>query len=235
MNTTLSLSDAIDQLLAEDKIAGLPAWEGTPLGFTSRYYSAADLDAAAERRALVDATKPWHDRTQHGWRADYCGVRAQFGTHTIATYTADTRCLWDYHQLQEGQRPRLVSERIPCECIGGLLHLIVCDTCELHWIHEDENAVVEAWNDHAYPGWRNLPILPAKLRGQMGTRKMTPKLEEWFEANYPAQFHVPGAPILTDRGGSGTRHVPEYSPYGGYDIAVDGIQTPPAVLSQGAP
>lgn len=63
MNTTLSLSDAIDQLLAEDKIASLPAWEGAPLGFTSRYYSAADLDAAAERRALVDATKPWHDRT----------------------------------------------------------------------------------------------------------------------------------------------------------------------------
>ena len=63
VNTTLSLSDAIDQLLAEDKIASLPAWEGAPLGFTSRYYSAADLDAAAERRALVDATKPWHDRT----------------------------------------------------------------------------------------------------------------------------------------------------------------------------
>lgn len=84
MNTTLSLSDAIDQLLAEDKIASLPAWEGAPLGFTSRYYSAADLDAAAERRALVDATKPWHDRHPstdeepttaacQGERADECG------------------------------------------------------------------------------------------------------------------------------------------------------------------
>ena len=81
--------------------------------------------------------------------------------------------------------------------------------------------MVEAWHDHAFPGWRQLPILPAKLRGQMGTRKMTPKLEEWLEANYPPEFRVPGAPILTDRGGSGTRHVPEYSPYGGFDLSVD--------------
>ena len=172
-------------------------------------------------------TKPWDDRIRHGWRKDPCGARGVFGDHTIATYTADTRCMWDYHQLEEGQRPRLVSERIPCECVGGLLHLVVCDTCELHWINDDENAVAEAWNDHAYPGWRNLPILPGKLRGQMGTRKMTPKLEEWLEANYPAQFRVPGAPILTTRGGNGTRHVPDYSPYGGYDIAADGLTTTP--------
>ena len=26
-------------------------------------------------------------------------------------------------------------------------------------------------------------------------------------------------PILTDRGGNGTRHVPSYSPYGGLDLA----------------
>ena len=50
---------------------------------------------------------------------------------------------------------------------------------------------------------------------------MTPKLEEWLDANYPSEFRVAGAPILTDRGGSGTRHVPEYSPYGGFDLAAD--------------
>ena len=56
MSTTLSLSDAIDQLIAEEAIAALPAWTGAPLGFTSRYYSAADLDAAAERRNKINAT-----------------------------------------------------------------------------------------------------------------------------------------------------------------------------------
>ena len=43
MTTTLSLSDAIDQLIAEEALAAMPAWTGAPLGFTSRYYSAADL------------------------------------------------------------------------------------------------------------------------------------------------------------------------------------------------
>ena len=37
MSTTLSLSDAIDQLIAEEAIAALPAWTGAPLDFTSRY------------------------------------------------------------------------------------------------------------------------------------------------------------------------------------------------------
>lgn len=219
MSTTFSLSNAIDQLIAEEALAALPEWDGAPLGFTSRYYSSTKLDAAAERRAQIDATKPWTARTRHGWVSDYCGARASFGTHTITSYTSDARCLWDYHQLEPGQRPRLVSERIPCECIGDYLHLVVCDTCELHWIDPDWNVVVEAWHDHAFPGWRELPILPAKLRGQMGTSKMTPKLETWLEENYPEHLRVPGAPILTDRGGNGTRHVPNYSPYGGFDFS----------------
>lgn len=221
MNATLSLSDAIDQLIAEDTIANLPTWAGAPLGFTSRYYSSAELDSAAERRDQLNALKPWADRIRNGWRSDPCGARGIVGTHTIASYTSDTGCMWDYHQIKEGQRPRLISERIPCECIGSYLHLTVCDTCELHWISDDWNTVVEAWHDHAFPGWRSLPTLPTKLRGQMGTRKMTPQLEDWLEEHYPPEFRVTGAPILTDRGGSGTRHVPDYSPYGGFDLSVD--------------
>ena len=72
----------------------------------------------------------------------------------------------------------------------------------------------------AFPGWRDLPILPNKLRGGMGTRTMTPQLQEWFDANYPAEFRVDGAPIRTLRGRYGTRHVPNYSPFGGYDLSV---------------
>ena len=95
----------------------------------------------------------------------------------------------------------------------------VCSVCSWQAITDDENTAVEAWHDHAMPGWRDLPTLPSKLRGHMGTRKMTPALEAWFDANYPENFRVPGAPILTDRGGSGMRHVPDYSPYGGFDLS----------------
>lgn len=139
-------------------------------------------------------------------------MRGPLGAHTMTTYTSDTSCMWDYHQRAEGQQPRLVSERIPCECVGDRLYLVVCDTCETHWIDGDWNTVVEAWHDHAFPGWRELPIIPGKLRGQTGTAKMTPKHQEWFEANYPTAFRVQGAPVLTDRGGMGTRHVPATAP-----------------------
>ena len=218
---SFTLMEAIDQLIAEDALAALPTWEGAPLGFTSRYFSSTDLDAAQTRRAEEDRHRAWEDRHRHGWISDPCGARASHGLHTIASYTSDTSCRWDYHGINDGQRPRLVAERIPCECVGNYLHLIVCDTCELHWIDPDWNVVVEAWHDHAFPGWRELPVLPPKLRGQMGNNKMNPKLEDWLDTNYPEHFRIPGAPILTNRGGTGTRHVPNYSPYGGFDLSVD--------------
>ncbi|WP_404442901.1 hypothetical protein LG315_08505 [Microbacterium marinum] len=37
---------------------------------------------------------------------------------------------------------------------------------------------------------------------------------------------VPGAPILTERGPYGTRHVPGYSPFGGYDLSAPQEGTP---------
>ena len=126
----------------------------------------------------------------------------------------DLRCTAGLH---DADRAPLGLGRI-CQCVGSTTSQMICAACSWHFIGE-ESAATEAWHDHAFPGWRDLPILPDKLRGQMGTRKMTPKLEEWFEAHYPTEFRVPGAPILTTRGKYGTRHVPNYSPFGGYDLS----------------
>jgi len=59
-------------------------------------------------------------------------------------------------------------------------------------IHEEHVA--------ALPEWTGIPL------GQLVT-------------DYPAQFRIPGAPIITERGKYGTRHVIGYSPYGGYDLS----------------
>jgi hypothetical protein len=129
--------------------------------------------------------------------------------------------------------PYLVAEweKIgPCYCVGDLLYQANCLDCRWHHIGT-ENDVVIAWHDHAWPGWCELPTLPAKLRGKMGTRTMTPKLAAWLESNYPPEFRVDGAPILTDRGGIGTRCVPGYSPYGGFDIASDKLTDRPSDAS----
>lgn len=100
--------------------------------------------------------------------------------------------------------------------------MTICTRCTWHHVASSENAAVEAWHDHAFPGWRDLPIFPANLCGGMGSREMTPQRRDWIDENYPAAFRVDGAPIRTTRGSRiGSRHVPGYSPLGGYDLAAD--------------
>lgn len=69
---------------------------------------------------------------------------------------------------------------------------------------------MEAWHDHAMPGWRDLPVRPSGLKAAA--------LEAWLDA-YPSGWKRPGAPIRTVRDPHGTRHVPGRSPWGGYDLA----------------
>ncbi|WP_336661142.1 DUF6349 family protein, partial [Leucobacter sp. MMO-4] len=60
-------------------------------------------------------------------------------------------------------------------------------------------------------------VVPRKHRG-IPPRGRDP-LREWVEANYPAHWQQPGHPIITERGGVATRHVPDASPWGGYDLS----------------
>lgn len=74
---------------------------------------------------------------------------------------------------------------------------------------------MEAWHDHAMPGWRDLPVVPADVKNA--------KRGAWVQTDYPTDWQVEGAPILTRRGEWGRRHVPLRSPFGGYDIAAEEI------------
>ena len=204
-NTMLDLTSAIDQLIVEAEIAALPTWDGAPLHYTSAYHTPDELAAALERWRAEQTPGTW--RRCHLWRPAPAAGALDLEHHNLTTWITDLRC--DHHG----------AEYHACSCVGELLYKSVCSVCSWQAITDDENTAVEAWHDHAMPGWRDLPTLPSKLRGHMGTRKMTPALEAWFDANYPENFRVPGAPILTDRGGSGMRHVPDYSPYGGFDLS----------------
>lgn len=207
----MDLSAAIDQLMHEAEVEALPAWTGIPLTqFTSAYATPEQLYAAEERRQLEGI------RERHTWRSALCGGQMKLEHHTLDTFSVDLRCGWfSDHPENRGVG---VAERVACTCVGDLTYMAVCGVCDWHSIGT-ENASIEAWHDHAFPGWRDLPILPKKLRGQMGTGKMTPKLDAWFTSNYPAHFRVPGAPIRTTRDKYATRHVPGYSPFGGYDLS----------------
>ncbi len=113
------------------------------------------------------------------WNRSHTVPHMEIGEHSIDLFHVDLRCKAGLH---DHERATLGLGKI-CQCVGSTTSQMICAVCEWHFIGEEAEAT-EAWHDHAFPGWRDLPILPDKLRGQMGTRKMTPKLEEWFEAHY---------------------------------------------------
>mgnify|MGYP001434175106 FL=1 len=208
------LLDLLDDL-------GLAAYDGpAPLGFTSRYFTPDELLAARTELARIRSEwskdHPTFGTWMLGITTGWCDIAPG---HRLCLLQTDLRCRCSF--------PYLAAEweKIgPCSCVGDLLYQANCPDCRWHHIGS-ENDVVLAWHDHAWPGWRDLPVLPAKLRGQMGTRQMTPKLAAWLDANYPPEFRVDGAPIVTDRGGVAGRCVPGYSPFGGFDISADKITT----------
>jgi len=205
----------IDTMLHELEVAALPAWDGMPRhAFTVGYYTPAEHEAMLQRIKIENAH--W-SVGRHAWRSSLCldlpGITEE--GHTFVAYTADTRChcKFGYRTVTE------FADAGGCRCVGELLTKTICEGCTWHHIGTEPQAV-EAWMNHAFVDWQTLPIFPAKLRGQMGSREMTEKRQDWLEANYPARFRSPLAPILTDRGRVGARHVPGYSPYGGFDMGI---------------
>lgn len=89
---------------------------------------------------------------------------------------------------------------------------------------DDENAAVEDGMDHAWPGWRDLPAAPRPPSvvnvGKASHPKQVTRWTEQVNAVYPAGWLGAGGPIRTLREKYGTRHVPNATPWGGYDLAV---------------
>lgn len=204
-----------------------PIYTGiAPLNFTTDYFHPDDFAAAdswlrdvegLHFGSAVGRIHTWQRGTTTGWVVPEGEAR-----HNLCLLTCCLDC-FDY-PAHDIDRSREHGETLrTCSCIQLSLDQAVCTACRWHHIADSENECVEAWHDHTWPGWRELPILPDELRGKMGTGTMTAKLETWFAANYPADFRVPGAPILTRRGKWGTRHVPGYSPYGGYDLSANDL------------
>jgi hypothetical protein len=130
------------------------------------------------------------------------------GNHGFDLFTVDLRCdPWKHPEPHAG-----------CACVGDLTHMAICEPHAWRVIAGDENAAAEGWHDHTFPGWRDLPVVPARLRNsdEIGLSKAA---RRWVEQSYPASMQIMGAAIITERSGIGTRHVPGRSPWGGYDIS----------------
>jgi len=174
--------------LARASVAATP-WQGAPLTYTTDYHDPADLDAAFDR------------------------YRAEFGEFGCAV----TSGMWhrDLFDKTFGVGGHQLV-RFAAHLDGVLLHQIICPACCWHAIGS-ENEVVEAWHDHAMPGWRELPVLPT-FKGRDERRQKAAALA-WLAEHYPIEWQFDGAPVITQRSPYGTRHVPGRSPLGGYDFA----------------
>ena len=177
---------------------------GAPLGYTTDYYAPEDLDAAWDRFIAEFGNFGCIPRS-HMWHRAPCApgglmfAPLVFHGHELVIFNASTRCDIAEHDHSAAPLP-------------GDYHMEyqgICAPCGWHAI-ADENGVVEAWHDHAMPGWRDLPVRPANLKPAAA--------KAWLES-YPTAWQEPGSPIRTLRTGEGTRHVPGRSPWGGYDLA----------------
>lgn len=142
-------------------------------------------------------------RRSHAWRAA-CGSpdqpAASTGTCRPAVLTADLRCS---HYEED------------CSCVGSLVYRGACLHCDWEGdVRADENTAAEDAHDHAWPGWRDLPIVPRRPENP----KARPRWVETVNDAYPAGWLESGGPIRTARAEYGTRHVPNYTGFGGYDL-----------------
>ncbi|MDO5676345.1 MAG: DUF6349 family protein [Propionibacteriaceae bacterium] len=185
----------IDQL-QRDEVAATP-WHGAPLTYTTDYYSVAELEAAWDRYIAQHGRFGCSPRSHmwHSWPFEGKNLTLPNG-HALVCLSADTRCTEDDHDHSRNPLP------------GKLMYQAICEPCRWHYIGS-ESEVVLAWHDHAMPGWRDLPVVPVE----------TKNIRAWAEANYPSQWQMHGAPIITTRGEHANRAVPGGSPFGGYDIA----------------
>lgn len=187
--------------------ATLDQWQGAPLHFTTDYYPPGELDEAFMHWKFLNGNFGSYARSHMWHRGIAHDQLTVLGEHSGEFFTTDLRPAPD--ALGPGQ----------------LLAQMICEPCNWHAITEDENTAVEAWHDHALPGWTELPVVPAQIRVRNGS-SLTTVAKKWIAERYPDHMQVPGAPIITERGLVGTRHVPGYSPWGGYDLSAACLDRP---------
>lgn len=196
----------IDAMLAEvNPLPPRPEYAGiAPVHFTAAYFTMEELVEAFQEWCERNGSFGSHPRS-HMW-VGAAILPASLG-HTLTTMRADLRCTYD------------ADHRAGCMCVGSLTSRAQCDACR--WVAIGrESDTITAWHDHAWPGWRDLPVVPESVRPSVGgISKTTKAAYAWCVAHYPTDWQVDGAPVLTERSDSGTRAVPGRSPWGGYDIS----------------
>jgi hypothetical protein len=117
------------------------------------------------------------------------------------------------------------SDMPDCTCcteIDDYLYRGACRGCDWEGdprLEMGENPAAEDAMDHAWPGWRDVPIVPRCP----GDRTAQARWQERVVPQYPAGWLEAGGPIRTLRDGpASSRHHADVAstPWGGYDMGV---------------
>lgn len=169
----------IEGMIHEAAVEAAPDWSGAPLHFTTAYFSPGDLDVAFEHWQFLHKLDISRTQSRMWHRAISVPGEVDVGDHGFGFFTADLRCEPWKHDKPHGD----------CLCAGDLTYMAACEPHGWNLIADHENSAVEGWHDHAFPGWRELPIVPARLRDveKIGLSKAAKK---WIEDHYPKSMQI---------------------------------------------
>jgi hypothetical protein len=197
----------------------------------------AEAEAAEDQRR-IDAAPTLFDTEQRGyfvrvaaaeqWAQDYGSFDCHRRSH--AWHAAAIRS--DTIQPTESCRPVVLTAALHCNhydgdclCVGDTVYRGACRYCTWEGpLHDGENPAAEDAHDHAWPGWRDLPLVPRRPDSASNSKQTSKAIARWVDhvnAVYPTGWLESAGPIRTRRDAYGTRHVPDHTGFGGYDLCGD--------------
>ena len=145
-------------------VAATP-WEGRcPLRYTTDFYTPAELDAALARwnaQYCNFGSYPF----SHMWHPAIASKPLLLEHHQLHLYHADGRCNLHMYGTASPGRDQANHDHTQQPLPGSRMSQAICTSCRWHHIDPDESAAVEAWHDHAMPGWRSLPVQNDRRKG----------------------------------------------------------------------
>lgn len=202
--------DLLDMLAELDR----PEYSGAPLGWTVDLWAVEEFAAAEAEYIRLHTGFGIAFGYPHIWRPEVLTSTSATPGHEMTAMRAHLGCN-DPHRF-EGEWP----ER-RCYCFGGTVHRALCACGWASPIVAREGQLVASWHDHAWPGWRDLPLVPLSIRARDDQFRPTKEFKAWLAENYPAGWlDQAGAPLVTEREAMGSRSVPGYSPSGGFDVSM---------------
>jgi hypothetical protein len=183
---------------------------------------------AAEHRAF-DAEPSIYGTSARGYfnrlaaAASWVGRHGNFDSNLRShAWRAACGCPDSRYPAEDECRPAVLTADLrchlyaqDCSCVGGPVYRGAYLRCDWEGeVRAGENTATEDAHDHAWPGWRHLPIVPRCPENQ----KARPLWLAAVNDLYPTGWLETGGPIRTACQQYVTRHVPNHTGFGGYDL-----------------